>query len=77
MTVQAECQAAVRAWDNLGAHHATVRDLHLRDLFASDPGRGERMTVEAAGLFLEGRPPIALVELGLDPDVFSPTRFAH
>jgi D-arginine dehydrogenase len=31
----------------------------------------------AAGLFLEGRPPIALVELGLDPDVFSPTRFAH
>ena len=30
-----------------------MRDLHLRDLFADDPGRGERMTAEAAGLFLD------------------------
>src|SRR5208337_3788493 len=30
-----------------------VRELHLRDLFGNDPKRGERMTVEAAGLFLD------------------------
>ena len=30
-----------------------VRDLHLRKLFADDPGRGERMTAEAVGIFLD------------------------
>jgi len=41
------------AWKALAAHHAHVRDLHLRALFAGDPGRGERLTLEAAGLFLD------------------------
>ncbi len=41
------------AWRALQAHHARVRDLHLRDLFASDPGRGERLTASAAGLLLD------------------------
>jgi glucose-6-phosphate isomerase len=41
------------AWRALEAHHGEVRDLHLRDLFADDPGRGERLTAEAAGVFLD------------------------
>jgi glucose-6-phosphate isomerase len=41
------------AWSALERHHAEVRDHHLRDLFAADPGRGERMAVEAAGLYLD------------------------
>ena len=41
------------AWRALAAHHARVRDLHLRDLFRQDPGRGERFTAEGAGLFLD------------------------
>src|SRR5438105_1705241 len=41
------------AWKALEAHYQKVRDLHLRKLFADDPKRGERMTAEAAGLFLD------------------------
>ena len=41
------------AWKALAAHHATLRDAHLRDLFAADPGRGERFSAEAAGLYLD------------------------
>ena len=41
------------AWQALADHHATIADAHLRDLFAADPTRGERMTAEAAGLFLD------------------------
>jgi glucose-6-phosphate isomerase len=41
------------AWSALERHHADVRDRHLRELFAEDPGRGERMAVEAAGLYLD------------------------
>ena len=41
------------AWKALEAHFHQVRNLHLRDLFACDPGRGERMTVDAAGLLLD------------------------
>jgi glucose-6-phosphate isomerase len=41
------------AWRRLEWHYHEVRDLHLRDLFAGDPGRGERMTAEAAGLYLD------------------------
>ena len=41
------------AWKALEAHSEDVRDLHLRDLFAADPGRGERLTAEAAGLYLD------------------------
>jgi len=41
------------AWRALAAHHEKVRDSHLRQLFAADPKRGERLTLEAAGLFLD------------------------
>ncbi|HWF80070.1 MAG TPA: glucose-6-phosphate isomerase [Streptosporangiaceae bacterium] len=41
------------AWAALADHYEKLKDLHLRDLFASDAGRGERMTAEAAGLFLD------------------------
>ncbi len=41
------------AWKALQAHCQTLRDRHLRDLFAEDPGRGERLTAEAAGFFLD------------------------
>ncbi len=41
------------AWKALEAHHRTIRELHLRELFADDPRRGERMTAEAAGIYLD------------------------
>jgi len=41
------------AWKALGVHYEKVRGLHLRDLFARDPRRGERLTAEAVGLFLD------------------------
>jgi glucose-6-phosphate isomerase len=41
------------AWRALAAHHRTIRDVHLRALFADDPGRGERLTAEAAGIYLD------------------------
>ncbi|HEU4392236.1 MAG TPA: glucose-6-phosphate isomerase [Solirubrobacterales bacterium] len=41
------------AWGNLQRHHEQVRDTHLRDLFAADPGRGERLVATGAGLFLD------------------------
>jgi glucose-6-phosphate isomerase len=42
-----------KAWKALADHYENVRQLHLRTLFADDPRRGERMTAEAAGLFLD------------------------
>jgi glucose-6-phosphate isomerase len=42
-----------RAWKALHQHHAEVAPLHLRELFASDPGRAERMTARGAGLLLD------------------------
>jgi len=42
-----------KAWKALQTHYKTVRELHLRNLFADDPKRGERMTAEAVGLFLD------------------------
>ena len=41
------------AWKALGTHYEVIRDVHLRKLFAEDPKRGERMTTEAAGIFLD------------------------
>jgi glucose-6-phosphate isomerase len=43
----------LKAWKALQAHYKRVRELHLRKLFADDPKRGERMTAEASGLFLD------------------------
>jgi glucose-6-phosphate isomerase len=42
-----------RAWRALAAHQKKIRGLHLRQLFAADPKRGQRMTAEAVGLFLD------------------------
>ncbi len=41
------------AWQALTAHHAQHHDQHLRELFANDPGRGERLRAEAAGWYLD------------------------
>jgi glucose-6-phosphate isomerase len=40
-------------WAALESHSQKVKDLHLRQLFADDPRRGERLTLEAAGIFLD------------------------
>jgi glucose-6-phosphate isomerase len=42
-----------KAWQALKRHHAEIAGQHLRDLFATDPRRGERLTAEAAGLYLD------------------------
>jgi glucose-6-phosphate isomerase len=42
-----------KSWQALKRHHEEIAGRHLRDLFASDPGRGERLTAEAAGLYLD------------------------
>ena len=41
------------AWKALEAHYPKVRELHLRNLFADDPKRGERMTAEAVGIYFD------------------------
>ncbi|MBV1697970.1 MAG: glucose-6-phosphate isomerase [Hyphomicrobiales bacterium] len=41
------------AWVALAQHYQKLKDVHLRQLFAEDPARGERFTVEAAGLYLD------------------------
>jgi glucose-6-phosphate isomerase len=41
------------AWQALEAHYQDLRDIHLRDLFAGDPRRGERLTAEAVGLYFD------------------------
>ena len=41
------------AWKALAAHYKQIKDTHLRKLFADDPQRGERFSVEAAGIFLD------------------------
>jgi glucose-6-phosphate isomerase len=41
------------AWKALQKHHERIKDLHLRQLFAEDPQRGERLAVEAAGFYLD------------------------
>jgi glucose-6-phosphate isomerase len=42
-----------KAWKALQAHYKTIRGIHLRTLFAGDPARGERLAVEAVGVFLD------------------------
>jgi glucose-6-phosphate isomerase len=52
----AETQATVTqqaAWKALEAHYLKTRELHLRNLFAEDPQRGERLTAEAVGIYLD------------------------
>jgi glucose-6-phosphate isomerase len=42
-----------KAWQALTRHYDEIAGQHLRELFAGDPGRGERLTAEAAGLYLD------------------------
>jgi glucose-6-phosphate isomerase len=53
ITTQTSSLRATAAWRALEAHAAEARDLHLRELFADDPARGERLTLEAEGIFLD------------------------
>jgi glucose-6-phosphate isomerase len=53
MTKQIAPLTERRAWKALAAHHQNIRELHLRKLFADDAARGERMTAEAVGLYLD------------------------
>jgi len=46
----AESLVDTEAWAALARHHEAIRDIHLRDLFARDPGRVERLSLEAAGI---------------------------
>ncbi len=54
MTARIEKTASARqSWKALEAHHQKVSKLHLRELFEKDPARGNRMTVDAVGLYLD------------------------
>ena len=41
------------AWRALAAHRREIEELHLRELFAGDPGRAERLSLDAVGLHLD------------------------
>ena len=53
MTARTLPTTELPAWKALEAHFPKLRELHLRTLFRDDPARGERMTAEAGGLFLD------------------------
>lgn len=55
MTMKATLKPLTRraAWKALAEHSKQIKELHLRELFAEDAQRGERLTAEAAGLFLD------------------------
>src|SRR5678815_3938880 len=54
MTATSEAKLTNRqSWKALGTHYESIRNVHLRTLFEDDPKRGERFTLEAAGLFLD------------------------
>jgi glucose-6-phosphate isomerase len=42
-----------RAWQRLAVHYSNIREMHLRELFSENPARGEDMTAEAAGIYLD------------------------
>ncbi|MGA3240037.1 MAG: glucose-6-phosphate isomerase [Bryobacteraceae bacterium] len=42
-----------KAWKDLQTHYKKIGEVHLRNLFADDPRRGERLTAEAVGIFLD------------------------
>jgi glucose-6-phosphate isomerase len=56
MSTNATTPAPLRerpAWTALGSHYEAIRDVHMRELFAQDLKRGERLTVQGAGLYLD------------------------
>jgi hypothetical protein len=52
-TVAVSSLTDLPAWKDLETHYEGVRDLQLRTLFKDDSKRGERMTAEAAGIYLD------------------------
>jgi glucose-6-phosphate isomerase len=52
-TAQAHGLTERPAWKALAEHYQTIRALTLRQLFAEDPGRGERLAAEFAGIYLD------------------------
>jgi glucose-6-phosphate isomerase len=50
MTTERVPLRETKAWRKLEEHRQTIRDLHLRQLFAEDPDRGERLAIEALGI---------------------------
>ena len=53
MTADAEFPTGHPAWQALAAHARQLRGQHLREMFAQDPTRGERLTAEAVGIYLD------------------------
>jgi glucose-6-phosphate isomerase len=53
MAAKVEALTDRPVWKALEAHYQQIREVHLRRLFAEDPARGERFTMEAAGIFLD------------------------
>jgi glucose-6-phosphate isomerase len=53
MTSRTQGPTGLPAWKALDAHYAKLRDRHLRELFADDPKRGERLAVDALGIYLD------------------------
>src|SRR5262250_1372487 len=53
MNTQPQSLTQRPAWKALSAHREKTGELHLRKLFADDPKRGERMTAEAVGIYLD------------------------
>jgi glucose-6-phosphate isomerase len=53
MTAKIEALTNRPAWRALEAHYQQIREVHLRRLFADDPARGERFTLEATEIFLD------------------------
>ncbi|MFH1024444.1 MAG: glucose-6-phosphate isomerase [Planctomycetota bacterium] len=53
MTTPATSPTQRPAWKALEAHFPKVRDIHLREIFAADPRRGERFAAEGAGIYLD------------------------
>jgi len=62
-TDQSQTPGERPAWRALADHHRSIAGAHLRQLFAEDGRRGERLTAEGAGIFLD-----------LPPRTASPTR---
>jgi len=53
MTADSQAATACPAWKALETHYQQIRYVHLRTLFAQDPERGERLTLDAAGIYLD------------------------
>ncbi len=51
--MRAERRTQWPEWQALRQHFQALRDVHLRKLFADDPGRGERLTLDALGIYLD------------------------